>query len=375
MIPLESLNPTNFYTVIKPDNDERRVGMFKDSKLRLLMSLVGFERLGIEDEPDATWIIPSATTSTVLQETHDIVERHKDNPIMLYGDEDPVNAEDLLRRKNVARSRKAEFDDDSDGDGIVSGDEEEFLFPAGGPTNRKSNALNELKKKRRKRIRDNSDDEGGLDDETIEARRKARLLADLEKRRKIKSEEFVRDSDDEDDEERDREFFAREELRGKTHAQKVLDALKLASINDSSERESGKSRKRKSAGAAPSGNKRVKSTVDELDSEDDEEMLIVDASSSSPTRDADPETSDEDEDADADETPLSSPHTTSSPEHELHKSTRVQSPPRDSSEGKHSTIDADADNTDEDEDEAPVTSSSSRMRRARGNILDESDSE
>lgn len=33
-----------------PDTSERRTAMFKDNKLRLLITLAGFERLGLEDE-------------------------------------------------------------------------------------------------------------------------------------------------------------------------------------------------------------------------------------------------------------------------------------------------------------------------------------
>ena len=339
------------------------MGMFKESKLRLLMSLVGFEPLWIEDEPDTTWIIPSATTSVALQETHDIVERHQDNPIMFYGDEDPVDAEDMLQRKRVSRKRKVEYDDDSEGDGIVIGDEEEFLFPAGGPTNRKSDALNELKKKRRKRLRNSSDDEEELDEETRRARRAARLAADLEKRRKIKSEEFVHDSDDEDNEERDREFFAREELIGKTHAQRILDAIKLAHLGLPSTHESGKSRKRKSGDTEVPDSKRAKSTMEDLDTEEDSTSMVH-AGSSSPTRDADLESSG----LEAEETPLSSPRTTPR-EYGVGKPARLESPLQDLESNKLSAMNV----NDADEDEIPVATIS--RRRAKGVILDDSDSE
>ena len=82
--------------VVKPDNDERRIAMFKDNKLRLLMTLVGFERLGLDDEPDATWIVPSTLASIALQETHALIEKHCNNPIMQYCEDDPISAEDLL---------------------------------------------------------------------------------------------------------------------------------------------------------------------------------------------------------------------------------------------------------------------------------------
>jgi replication fork protection complex subunit Tof1/Swi1 len=194
------------------------------------MNLAGFERVGIDDEPDATWIIPSALSAKELREIRRTILKHRDNPIMEYGDEDPIKAEDMLRRASVPKSRRAAYDDDSDTDGIDP-NTEEFLFPAGGPTSRKSTALEELKHKRRKRNTADSEEGDAIDDETRKARRKAREAADLERRRKIKSNQFVRGSDEETDEDLDREFFAREEKTRQGQRGKVLDALKAASAS------------------------------------------------------------------------------------------------------------------------------------------------
>jgi hypothetical protein len=49
--------------------------MFKDNKLRLLMTLVGFSRLGEHHDPDATWVVPSSLTSTQLQESIDLIRK------------------------------------------------------------------------------------------------------------------------------------------------------------------------------------------------------------------------------------------------------------------------------------------------------------
>ncbi len=194
------------------------------------MSLAGFERVGIDDEPDATWIIPSALSAKELREIRRTILKHRDNPIMEYGNEDPIKAEDMLRRASVPKPRRAAYDGDSDTDGIDP-DTEEFLFPAGGPTSRKSTALEELKHKRRKRNTADSEEGDAIDDETRKARRKAREAADLERRRKIKSNQFVRGSDEETDEDLDREFFAREEKTRQGQRGKVLDALKAASAS------------------------------------------------------------------------------------------------------------------------------------------------
>ena len=306
--------------VLIPDTEPLRIAMFKDAKLRLLMTLSGFERLGVDDEPDATWIVPSSLQSAELRQRRDMVVKHRNNPVFQYGDEDPVTAEEMLKRKPAERGRKAEFDDDSDGDGIVSDTniEEEFLFPAGGPTNKPNPhhaALAALKKKRRQRHAIASDDDGGLDDETIEARRRARLAADLEKRRKIKSNEFVRDSDEESDEERDRNFFAREEMTRKGQGSKVMEALRAGRIEKTLTgemvkpkvtSENIKTKKRKGENGKEGKRKRSRrdSFLGESQSEDEREVDVGtdEEASSSPRRIASLSSTDEDED-----TPLSSP--------------------------------------------------------------------
>jgi len=293
---------------VVPSSEDIRIAMFKNGKLRLLMTLSGFERLGVDDEPGATWIIPSARKSTELRQTQKIIEQHRQNPTFQYGEEDPTSAEDMLRRKPNTDSVRAEYDDDSDGIFSDGQSEEEFLFPAVGPTKgvdpRKA-ALEALKRKRRKRNSKASDDEGGLDDQAMEARRKARLEADLEKRRKIKSAEFIHDGDEESDEELDREFFAREEERRKGQKEKVAEALRAGRVVGRVEghpiEPSVASKKRRNGAGDSEGRKRRKSNSDEdanevLDMATGSSSLMSDAASALSAQ------SDNEED-----TPLSSP--------------------------------------------------------------------
>lgn len=302
--------------IVTADTDSFRSAMFKEARLRLLMTLSGMERLGIEDEPNATWIIPSSLTSAELRHTHETIEQHRKNPVFEYGDDDPLSAEELLRRKPVEKAKRAEYDDDSEGDGIVSDNdvENEFLFAFSGPVDRPNahhRALDALKAKRRKRHHSTPIE---LDDETLEARRRARHKADLEKARKVKSAEFIRDSDDESDEERDREFFAREEMRRKGQGEKIREAFAAGRVKKNIEggaamhaaRGTKTSRKRKSGGGeGESGRKRRKADRGSSDegSEDDEDMTTDDGSSS-PARQAKSISSGESED---EATPLSSP--------------------------------------------------------------------
>ncbi|KAL9104750.1 MAG: hypothetical protein Q9163_000362 [Psora crenata] len=300
--------------VIIPPNEDIRIAIFKDAKLRLLMALSGFERLGEEDGPNATWIIPSPLTSAQLRHTHDVIEQHRQNPKFHYGEEDSIPAEEMLRRKPTEQARRADYDDDSDGDGTAHDGqgEEEFLFPAGGPTNtvnpRKS-ALDALQKKRRKR-RHQVDEDTGLDDDAREARRRARAAADRERRRGIKSAQFVRDSDDESNEERDREFFVREEARRRGQRNRVAEALRAGRVVGRMEGEKGEegeatetSGKKRKAGAEQRRGKKMRKGSEVSDEDDD--LHMEEGSLPSPRREASvcrSTESEEDED-----TPVSSP--------------------------------------------------------------------
>ena len=373
---LESKPPS--IVVTSPD-EETRVAMFKDAKLRLLMTLSGFERLGDEDEPNATWIIPSPLSSSQLRQNHGIIERHRLDPIFQYGEDDPISAEDMLRRKPTERTKGADFDDDSEG--LESQGEEEFLFPAGGPTNTvfsRETALNRLKKKRRKRHSD--DDEVGLDDETLESRRIARAKADLERRRGIKSEQFVHDSDEEDDEERDREFFAREEKRRLGQREKVLEALNAGRVvgriggeKIKPSAETGK--KRKSEVGLDRAIKRQRASS-ELSDEGTDELDTSDGSPSAARRPLSVSSKDSENSEDEEDTPLSSP-----PNPGLNKfpasledsAEGSVSPSPSNSGGKFSKL-ALVEEEDErdDEGEEAVVANTGR-RRARAAVFDDSD--
>ena len=367
--------------VIQPSSEEIRIAMFKNAKLRLLMTLSGFEPLGETDEPDGNWIIPSPLTSAQLRYTHDIIERHSQDPKFQYGEEDPIPAEEMLRRKPTEMPKRAEYDDDSEGDGIVSDGqgEEEFLFPAGGPTNsvvpRKS-ALDVLKQRRRRR-RPDSDEEGGLDDGTREARRKARAEADLERRRGIKSAQFVQDSDDESNEERDRSFFAGEAARRRAQKERVAEALSAGRIVGRMEGEKIKPavesrKKRKTESEAEKESKKMKSSSDVSEEDSD---LDMDQASSPPARRA-VSVSSTDSEVEED-TPLSSPpHVAAVKQTAVEASPEVSTQSSLSDRGENiSKLAIDEYKGDErisdDEEDGPVAASG--RRRVRAAVFDDSD--
>ncbi|KAK7750252.1 Topoisomerase 1-associated factor 1 [Diatrype stigma] len=199
---------------IRPDDDARRTAMFKNSHLRLLMKLVGFERLAptIEETPDSAWVIPSNLSAEKLQDSLDLINKAEFNPPDF---ENGALAEDQLKRKTAPR-KKAVFDDDNN-DGLPS-DDDDILFPAGGPTARKVIEDPEKPKKtRRRRLkrRGSEDEDDEPSEDLVAERARARREREREKARRFKSDVYVHASDDESDDGegggRWADFYANEE--------------------------------------------------------------------------------------------------------------------------------------------------------------------
>ncbi|KAI9844790.1 MAG: Topoisomerase 1-associated factor 1 [Thelocarpon superellum] len=366
--PRENLAPPPAPSmVVKPDNEARRLAILKNNKLRLLMTLVGFQQLGVDDEVRTMWTIPSFLTSIGLRGSLAAIEAARSSPPVF---DDDKSAEDLIRRKSAAPRRRAAFDDDSD-DGIDHDEgEADFMFPAGGPTFRKADAV---KKPKKRRNRDDDDTEP-MTDAQREARAEARREADLERRRKIKSALYIHDSDDEDDEERDQQFFRQEEKRREKQQQQVLSTLaSRASTGALQAEKSGQkmdgSRKRKSGHDGRGGRKSRRVAQSSLS--DDENSIMTSAESSIHALSESAESTEEEEKL---ETPPSSPRLVSSQDElrERARSMSVRSPAATSVTKlvRHDEHVVDS-NMDDEDDDAPVAMSS---RRARGILID-SDSE
>ncbi|KAL2760710.1 hypothetical protein ACRALDRAFT_1078682 [Sodiomyces alcalophilus JCM 7366] len=227
---------------VRPDDDARRTAMFKNPHLRLLMKLAGMQRLtpSMEETPDTLWVLPPEVTADDMKETINLIGKAEFSPPVF---EEGVLAEHQLRRKTAPR-RKAAYDDDADDEDDI---DDEMLFPAGGPTERKVADADKAKKpKRRRRRRRGEDGEEGDMATQSERNDKARkrLEREREKARKIKSQLYVRASDDETDEERDREFFAREEeLRQRMAKNASSDATGMAVSQALLKNGSGRKRK------------------------------------------------------------------------------------------------------------------------------------
>jgi replication fork protection complex subunit Tof1/Swi1 len=353
--------------LVRPDTEERRKALFKDNKLRLLMGLCGFQRLGDPEDPDASWIIPTSVEPSKLEEAVNIINGHE---FELPTFEDGRTAESFLRSKAAAeravdrRTRTAAFDDDSD-NGIDF--EEEFEFEAGGPTNRKSD-LEKLKKtrkiRRRKEVGSDDEDEG-LSEEMRKKRRDEKKQAELEKRRKIKSEMYVHSSDDETDEDRDKEFFAQEEVRRQNAGRNFLKALESGTkelVRESTKKRKSATGDKKGSKKKRKGHASVSGSDDEMASpiviEDEEEIIAISSEEESSDGESDIASNDG---ANATDTPVSSqPNAPFPVEKELE--TIATSPATDV---------VMKDIVDESEDDLPVR----QPVRRRGGFVVESDSE
>lgn len=201
------------YPDARPGDDTIRTAMFKNSYLRLLMAISGFQRLGpaLEETVDSSWVIPSEITASHLKDTLHYINLAEFSPPTF---EEGVLAEHQLKRKTVTR-RKAAYDDDEDGE-ADDGIDDDILFPAGGPPTRKIiDDPDKPKKTRRRRRRKEGEDEE-VDLAALDEKARKRRDREREKARKIKSALYVNEGDDEFDSDEDEAFFAREkEIRAR----------------------------------------------------------------------------------------------------------------------------------------------------------------
>ena len=349
--------------------------MFKNGFLRLLMTLVGFQRLGGDDDPEASWMIPSTLSADQLRQSLDLINKSEFSPPVF---DDGQEAGDFIRRKsawNAAARRRQAFDDEDD---VIDNDDAdgELLFPAGGPTPmNKSDALKALKQTRRKRRREGSEEgqHNSLTDEQLEARAAERRAKELEKIRKVKSQLFVTNSDEEDDEERDKIFFeAEEKLRQRSKITIMKELLGVGSKGKAKRPELDKGRKRQSSTISlDSENDDVPTTRKgrklSIASTTGDEEIIAGSGASSPAARGGPLSDSNDE---ATDTPMSSPHLKAS------KAKRRKLSNDDDQIGVQSMLDKNSRKvTDSDDDEDGPIVRPARQRVRAGFIMDSSDEE
>jgi replication fork protection complex subunit Tof1/Swi1 len=337
------------------------------------MSLIGFQRIGDNDDPDASWVIPSTLSADQLKQALDLIKKIEFSPPLF---DDGREAGDLIRRKSAGAGgrRREVFDDEDHG---IDDEEDEELFPMGGPTAmKKSDALEELKKTRRRRRKEGSgeDQDNGPTDEQLKARADARRARELEKHRKIKSELFVHDSDEESDEERDRAFFeAEEKLRERS---KIAIMKELLGVRRSNDKPAKSTKTTKSSAISADSDddeilmtrsRKRQSSAISVDSDDD--AVAATGWSSSPARDDVLAESDNE----ATDTPMSSPHVRSS-----QTKRRKISSYGEGGSPDHSVIEkgvAVDETISEDEEDALPIARPARQRVRAGFIVDSSDEE
>lgn len=194
------------------DNLERKLARFKDKHLRLLLTALGYQRLGVAEDMEASWIIPSDLSSSQLQALHVQIQQAEFDPPTFDGQ----SATDMTKPKGsyLRRETTGPFDDVSDADeGASDADADGQMFPPNLREKRKQkdgdDDEGEPKKKRRLQRR-NAEDPSESD---AERRAASRREKERERNAKIKSSLFITASDDESDAEGDAEFFRLEEQR------------------------------------------------------------------------------------------------------------------------------------------------------------------
>lgn len=232
------------------------------------------------------------------------------------------------------------------------------------------------KPRNRKLTRRNNDAESLLPDEVQDERRKAREQAALDRRRKIKSELYIRDSDEEMDEGENRAFFAREEENRKMQAERVRAALGVGRVQEGGATTGRMKRKRKEEGRREGreGKRRRRrrrqsgsesgSEDEGMDEEGDDEMETIEAESDSSPQE---QTVTSDDELDIENTPLSSPSQV--PDAGSSKVLALREIPQARRNSPAVSKGLEAEDSD---DELPVLASQRRRVRA-GFILDDSD--
>lgn len=184
-------DPTPPDIVITPQTDEAKADMFKDGKLRLLLTLLGAQRQQEEPPADETldtkWILPGACLSLqTLTENLTHLQAAANDP--------PAFDDRLIKRKLPPRRKRDALSSDSEGeDGFEPGGPTDIH----GPQNRTPASPS---RRRKKRVKATGEIEMGDD-------KKSRKKQDAPQ---IRSEKFVTISDDESDSEAERVFFEKE---------------------------------------------------------------------------------------------------------------------------------------------------------------------
>lgn len=317
------------------DDAERKLALFKDKHLRLLLTALGYQRLGVAEDMEASWILPIDLTSSNLNDLHSKIQQAEFDPPTFDG----KSATDMTKAKGsyVRQETNGPFDDASDADEGTS-DADAPMFPPNLREKRKQKDGDddEAPKKKRRLQRRNGEDPTESD---AERRAEARKERERERNAKIKSSLFITASDDESDAKADAEFFRLEEQRRQKQKgvirNQLLQEMGAVSIDAAA---GGKGKKAKKADVKAKA-KEVARALGE-----DEDDLV------------DEVVNDMDEDGDGD-------------------TMELESPAKSMASESGNNVQEAATGAEDEEDDEPVAKRPPARRMRAGFVLDDSDSD
>lgn len=207
---IEPVKPTAPSIFLQPgDSKERRLALFKDKHLRLLLATLGYERLGVAEDTEASWLMPSDVPSAKLYDLVSQIQKAEFDPPTFDG----KSATDMTKTKgSFVRNETAGLFDDGYDSGVHESDAEAQMFPPNLREKRKERGEDEEEPKKKRRLQRRNAEEDPTESE-VERRAESRREKERERNAKIKSALFITASDDESDAEGDAEFFRLEEER------------------------------------------------------------------------------------------------------------------------------------------------------------------
>jgi replication fork protection complex subunit Tof1/Swi1 len=309
------------------DSAERKLALFRDKHIRLLLTTLGYQRLGVAEDTEASWLLPTDLSSSHLKDLHTKIQQAEFDPPTFDGQ----SATDMTKVKGsyVPHQKPIGPFDSDNNDSDTDKDADAPVFPPNMREKRKQvdGDGDEAPKKKRRLQRRNGEDPTDSD---AERRAASRREKERERNAKIKSSLFITASDDESDAERDAEFFVLEEQRRQKQKGVIRNQL-LAEMSEAV-KEQGKGKKKEVKA-------RVKKVAEALGEDEDD---LVD------------ETEDEMEDDVM----------------EVSSTARTVVSESDAPPDEPVVV---ADNDDDDEDEASVSKRLPTRRLRAGFVLDDSD--
>ncbi|KAJ6262804.1 hypothetical protein Dda_1361 [Drechslerella dactyloides] len=236
--------------VVKFDDPGHALTHFTNNKLQLLMTCLGFETNGT-DQDNFAYILPGAISSEILQENIEALLRAKQSPLTHL-----ESGEDISSCVRVKRRKQPKGSGQEDNKAALSSDED-FEFP---------DNLREKKRRRSKKTA-SSRQRGALDEDEdeAEARRERRKDKERERRGIIKSALYIASSDDESDAERDRVFFEKEKKQREEASTTAIESL--GDEGSKEEPQASKKKKRSHPDGATGEQKRARISPSSSESE------------------------------------------------------------------------------------------------------------